>query len=305
MQDISLQGQVAIVTGAGGGLGRSYALALADAGAAVLVNDTGGALDGQGGERGAAQSVVDEIVSRGGRAVANTDSVASPDGGEAIVSQAIAELGGVDIVVNNAGILRDRSMGKIDWDDFQSVHDVHLRGSAHVSQPAFRHMREQRHGRFIFIGSSAGTFGNFGQAAYGSAKGGIMSLSGIVAIEGERHGILSNVVCPIARTRMTDSMLDDALDLDPDHVSPLIVYLASRGNTETHQVFSAGGGRFSRVFVGLTDGWFTDSARTTANDIAEHMCDILSTEQFSVPANAADEITALAKRLENPAADSR
>nr|WP_241731712.1 SDR family NAD(P)-dependent oxidoreductase [Microbacterium ginsengiterrae] len=294
-----MQGQVAIVTGAGGGLGRSYALALADAGAAVLVNDTGGALDGQGGERGAAQSVVDEIVSRGGRAVANTDSVASPDGGESIVSQAIAELGGVDIVVNNAGILRDRSMGKIDWDDFQSVHDVHLRGSAHVSQPAFRHMREQRHGRFIFIGSSAGTFGNFGQAAYGSAKGGIMSLSGIVAIEGERHGILSNVVCPIARTRMTDSMLDDALDLDPDHVSPLIVYLASRGNAETHQVFSAGGGRFSRVFVGLTDGWFTDSARTTANDIAEHMGDILSTEQFSVPANAADEITALAKRLEN------
>jgi NAD(P)-dependent dehydrogenase (short-subunit alcohol dehydrogenase family) len=297
VQNISLQGQVAIVTGAGGGLGRSYALALADAGAAVLVNDTGGALDGNGEELGAAQAVVDEIVARGGRAAANSCSVATPEGGEAIVAQAIADLGGLDIVVNNAGILRDRSVGKIDWDDFQSVHDVHLRGSAHVSQPAFRHMREQGHGRFIFIGSNAGTFGNFGQAAYGSAKGAIMSLSGIVAIEGERHGILSNVVCPIARTRMTDSMLDDALDLDPDQVSPLVVYLASRENAMTHQIFSAGGGRFSRVFLGLSEGWFTNET-TTATDIAEHLDEIISTARFSVPSSAADEVAALIARIE-------
>ncbi|MGF2949896.1 SDR family NAD(P)-dependent oxidoreductase [Microbacterium alcoholitolerans] len=296
MHDISLQGQVAVVTGAGGGLGRSYALALADAGAAVLVNDTGGALDGQGGERGAAHAVVDEIVARGGHAAANTDSVATPEGGEAIVAHAIAELGDIDIVVNNAGILRDRSVGKIDWNDFQSVHDVHLRGSAHVSQPAFRHMREKGYGRFVFIGSNAGTFGNFGQAAYASAKGGIMSLSGIVAIEGERHGILSNVVCPIARTRMTDSMLDDALDLDPDHVSPLIVYLSSRENTATHQIFSAGGGHFSRVFLGLTDGWFADE-KSTAGAIAEHFDDIVSTGHFSVPGSAAEEVAALAARI--------
>lgn len=300
MQNISLQGQVAIVTGAGGGLGRSYALALAKAGAAVLVNDTGGALDGNGCERGAAQAVVDEIVSSGGRASASTHSVATPEGGEAIVAQAIADLGGVEIVVNNAGILRDRSIGKIDWDDFQGVHDVHLRGAAHVSQPAFRHMREQGHGRFIFIGSNAGTFGNFGQAAYGSAKGGIMGLSGIFAIEGERHGILSNVVCPIARTRMTDSMLDDSLDLDPDHVSPLIVYLASRENVATHQVISAGGGRFSRVFLGLAEGWFTDTT-TTAAAIAEHIDDILSTESFSVPGTAAEEIAALIAQIEDSA----
>lgn len=302
MQDISLQGQVAIVTGAGGGLGRSYALALADAGAAVLVNDTGGALDGNGGERGAAQAVVDEIVSLGGTASASAHSVATPEGGEAIVAQAIADLGGLDIVVNNAGILRDRSIGKIDWDDFQSVHDVHLRGSAHVSQPAFQHMREQGHGRFIFIGSNAGTFGNFGQAAYGSAKGAIMGLSGIFAIEGERHGILSNVVCPIARTRMTDSMLDDSLDLDPDHVAPLVVYLASRENVATHQVISAGGGRFSRVFLGLAEGWFTETT-TTAAEIAEHFDDILSTAQFSVPGSAAEEIAALIQRIEDSAAE--
>lgn len=302
MQDISLQGQVAIVTGAGGGLGRSYALALADAGAAVLVNDTGGALDGKGSEGGAAQTVVDEIVSLGGRASASTHSVATPEGGEAIVAQAIADLGGLDVVVNNAGILRDRSVGKIDWDDFQSVHDVHLRGSAHVSQPAFLHMREHGHGRFIFIGSNAGTFGNFGQAAYGSAKGGIMSLSGVFAVEGAKHGILSNVVCPIARTRMTDSMLDDSLDLDPGHVSPLVVYLASRENAATHQVISAGGGLFSRVFLGLTEGWFTDTT-TTAGEIAQHFDDILSTAQFSIPGSAAEEIAALLARIESSAAE--
>ncbi len=301
MHDISLQGQVAIVTGAGGGLGRSYALALADAGAAVLVNDTGGALDGKDGERGAAQAVVAEIVSRGGQASASTHSVATPKGGEAIVAQAIADHGGLDIVVNNAGILRDRSIGKIDWDDFQSVHDVHLRGSAHVSQPAFVHMREQCHGRFIFIGSNAGTFGNFGQAAYGSAKGGVMGLSGVFAVEGERHGILSNVVCPIARTRMTDSMLDNSLDLNPGHVSPLVVYLASRENAVTHQIFSAGGGRFSRVFLGLTEGWFTDTT-TTAAGIADHLDDILRTAQFSVPGSAAEEVTALIARLEDSTA---
>lgn len=298
MQDVSLRDQVAIVTGAGGGLGRSYALALADAGAAVLVNDTGGALDGKGAERGTAQAVVEEIVDRGGRATASAHSVATPEGGEEVVAQAVSDFGRVDIVVNNAGILRDRSIGKIDWDDFQAVHDVHLRGSAHVSQPAFRHMRAQEHGRFIFIGSNAGTFGNFGQAAYGSAKGAIMSLSGIFAIEGQRHGIVSNVVCPVARTRMTDSMLDDNLALDPDHVSPLVVYLASRENTVTHQVFSAGGGQFSRVFMGLTGGWFGGTRPTTATAIAEHIDEILSSERFSIPASAAEEVDALIARLE-------
>jgi len=301
MQNISLLGQVAIITGAGGGLGRSYALALADAGAAVLINDTGGALDGKGEARNAAQAVADEIIARGGRATANTDSVATPAGGEAIVAQAISDFGRLDIVVNNAGILRDRSIGKIDWDDFQSVHDVHLRGSAHISQPAFRHMRENGYGRFVFIGSNAGTFGNFGQAAYGSAKGAIMSLSGIFAIEGERHGILSNVVCPVARTRMTDSMLDDALELDPDQVSPLVVYLASRESAVTHQVFSAGGGRFSRVFTGLTEGWFAGGRPTAVSAIADHIDDILDTEQYSIPGSAADEITELIARIEGSA----
>ena len=297
MQDHPLKDSVAVVTGAGGGLGRSYALALADAGASVLVNDTGGALDGGGGQNAPAQLVVDEIVARGGRAAASPHSVATPEGGEAIVARAIDEFGRVDIVVNNAGILRDRSIGKIDWEDFQSVHDVHLRGSAHVSQAAFRHMREQQHGRFIFIGSNAGTFGNFGQAAYGSAKGGIVSLSGVFAIEGERHGILSNVICPIARTRMTDSMLDDELDLEPEHVSPLIVYLASRDCGISHQVFSAGGGRFSRVFTGLTDGWFAGEQSATAGDIAAHMDEILTTERFSVPGSAAEEIAELVARI--------
>lgn len=297
MEDISLNGRVAVVTGAGGGLGRSYALALAAAGAAVLVNDTGGALDGQGGAQAAAQAVVDEIVALGGRAAASTASVATPEGGEEIIAQALSELGGVDIVVNNAGILRDRSIGKIEWDDFHKVHDVHLRGSAYVSQPAFRHMRSQGYGRFIFVGSNAGTFGNFGQAAYGSAKGGAVGLSGVFAIEGERHGILSNVVCPIARTRMTDSMLEDELDLDPDHVSALVVYLASSSCGVTHQVFSAGGGRFSRVFTGLTEGWVTHADHASAADIARNLDQIMDLSRFSVPGSAHDEVAGLVESL--------
>lgn len=296
MHDTTLEGRVAVVTGAGGGLGRSYALALAAAGAAVLVNDTGGSLDGAGTGT-AAQAVVDEIRAAGGRAAASMTSVATPEGGEEIIAQAIDELGGVDIVVNNAGILRDRSIGKIEWDDFHLVHDVHLRGSAYVSQAAFRHLRSQQYGRFIFIGSNAGTFGNFGQAAYGSAKGGAAALSGIFAIEGERHGILSNVVCPIARTRMTDAMLGDDVDLDPDHISPLIVHLSSAACTVTHQVFSAGGGRFSRVFTGLSDGWYAPAEGASAALIAENMDRVLDTGGFVVPASAADEVADLVEKL--------
>ena len=159
-------------------------------------------------------------------------------------------------------------------------------------------MRERGYGRFIFIGSNAGTFGNFGQAAYGSAKGGIMSLSGVVAIEGHRHGILSNVVCPLARTRMTDTVLGDSVILDPEQVSPLVVYLASRESSITHEVFSAGGGRFARVFLGLTDGWFAGLAPTTPVGIAEHLDEILRTDTFTVPASASEEIAALIARIE-------
>ena len=297
MTHISLDDRVAIVTGAGGGLGRAYALELARHGAAVVVNDTGAALDGTGPQLSAAQAVVDEITAAGGSAVACDASVATEEGGETIVAAAVEAFGRVDVVVNNAGILRDRTFGKIDWSDFEAVHAVHLRGSAYVSQPAFRWMREQGYGRFVFVSSNAGTFGNFGQSAYGSAKAGIIGLSNVIAIEGQRAGILSNVVCPVARTRMTESILDgDALD--PAHVAPLVAFLGSEANTQTHMVFSAGAGHFARVFTGLTAGWSADPGKqATACDIAAHIEQVLDTSAYTVPMSAGDELDGLADHI--------
>lgn len=295
---VSLAGRVAIVTGAGGGLGRAYARELAAAGAAVLVNDTGRSLDGTGDASSAAQAVVDEIRSSGGDAAASTISVSTPEGGEAIVQQAVDAFGRVDIVISNAGILRDRSIGKIDWEDFHAVHDVHLRGSAYLSQPAFRLMKAQGYGRFVFVGSNAGTFGNFGQAAYGSAKGGVVSFSGVLAIEGEKYGVLSNVICPMARTRMTEAILDDEFDLGPQHVAPLVVFLASEQCRVTHQVISAGGGSFARVVSGLTEGWVVPPGeRASADEIARHIDAIVDVSSFEVPLSASDELALLRARL--------
>ncbi|MCL3819842.1 SDR family NAD(P)-dependent oxidoreductase [Aeromicrobium wangtongii] len=298
MSSISLTDRVAVVTGAGGGLGRIYALALARAGAAVVVNDTGGALDGGSGQTSPAQSVVDEILAAGGAAIASTTSVATPEGGEAIVDTAVEAFGSLDIVVNNAGILRDRSFAKIDWDDFHAVHDVHLRGSAYVSRPAFRKMQEQGYGRLVFVSSNAGTFGNFGQSAYGSAKAGIIGLSGVLAIEGARSGVLSNVVCPIARTRMTEGIFESDSAYAPEQIAPLVVYLASEACTQTHMVVSAGGGHFSRVVTGLSEGWTgAPDEPVTAEDVATHIEQILDTSQISVPMSAADELQGLSDRL--------
>ena len=298
MSSISLADRVAVVTGAGGGLGRAYALELAARGAAVVVNDTGGSVDGSTASTTPAQAVVDEVVAAGGRAVASTDSVATAEGGEAIVATAVEAFGRVDVVVNNAGILRDRSFAKVDWDDFRAVHGVHLQGAAYVSRPAFRRMQEQGYGRLVFVASNAGTFGNFGQSAYGSAKSGVVGLSNVLAIEGARSGVLSNVVCPIARTRMTEAILagdEDAGDAyGAEHVAPLVAYLASEACRETHMVFSAGAGHFARVMTGLTTGWGVVSGEpATAEDIAVHVEQILDPTHFSLPMSAADELQVL------------
>ncbi|WP_229052388.1 SDR family NAD(P)-dependent oxidoreductase [Aeromicrobium sp. Leaf350] len=303
MSALSLANRVAVVTGAGGGLGRAYALELARGGAVVVVNDTGGSVDGTAGSTTPAQAVVDEIEAAGGRAVASTDSVATVEGGEAIVATAVETFGRIDVVVNNAGILRDKSFAKLDWDDFRAVHDVHLRGAAYVSRPAFRHMQEQGYGRLVFIASNAGTFGNFGQAAYGSAKTGVIGLSNVLAIEGARAGVLSNVVCPIARTRMTEAILagdpEDADAFGAEHVAPLVAYLSSEACHETHMVFSAGAGHFARVTTGLTSGWGGSGDKpATVEDIALHIEQILDPSDVAHPLSAADELQLLGERRE-------
>lgn len=298
---ISFDGRSAIVTGAGGGLGRSYAIELARRGARVVVNDLGGSVDGTGGGTRAADVVVDEIVTAGGEAVANYESVSTAESGASIVQTAIDSFGRVDIVVNNAGILRDRSFVNMELDEIHAVLDVHLRGAFYVSQPAFRHMKEAGYGRFVFAASNAGILGNFGQANYGSAKMGLVGLSNVLAIEGMKYGIRSNVIAPVARTRMTEDLLGPFADLvDPDQVMPMVVYLCSEANEYTHEMFSAGGGRYARFFVGVNQGWFAGKATVpSVEDIADHLDEIRDISEYQVLGSATDELTLLGQILAN------
>ena len=295
MTDISFIDRVAIVTGAGGGLGKTYALDLASRGASVVVNDLGGATDGTGSDASAAQQVVDEIKAKGGNAVASHDSVSTPEGGEAIVQAALDSFGKIDIVINNAGILRDKTFVKLEFKDLDAVLDVHLKGAFYVSQPAFRVMKENGYGRFVFTASNAGLFGNFGQTNYGAAKMGLVGLSNVLAIEGAKAGIKSNVIAPLARTRMTEDLLGPlAESLQADKVTPMVTYLASETNPYTHEVFSAGGGRYARVFVGLAPGWFGGKgAEISAEDIASNIDQIRAQEGYAVPGSIADELKGL------------
>jgi NAD(P)-dependent dehydrogenase (short-subunit alcohol dehydrogenase family) len=296
--DISFDGRVAIVTGAGGGIGRTYALDLAARGAAVVVNDLGGSVDGKGGSDTAAQKVVDEIKAKGGDAVASYDSVSTPEGGANIVKTAVDAFGKVDIVVNNAGILRDKSFLKLQWDDLDAVLDVHLKGAFYVSQPAFAIMKENNYGRFVFTASNA-TFGNFGQSNYGAAKAGLIGLSNVLAVEGAKNNILSNVIMPIAKTRMTEELLGAMADaFSPESITPMVTYLCSEACTTTHGAYSAAGGRYARVFTGLAPGWFAGKgAAVTAEDIATHIAQIEAQEGYIVPNSTTDEIMAVAGLL--------
>jgi NAD(P)-dependent dehydrogenase (short-subunit alcohol dehydrogenase family) len=291
MADVGFDGQVAIVTGAGGGLGREHALLLAHRGARVVVNDLGGAVDGTGGDAGPAQRVVDEIVAAGGEAVADTNSVGTPEGGAAIVQTAIDAYGRVDILVNNAGILRDKSFHNLTPDLTEPVFDVHLRGAFHVTQPAYKLMRDQNYGRIICTSSSAGLFGNFGQANYGAAKMGLVGLTNVLAVEGAKFNIKANAIAPSAGTRMTEEIFGAELSkqLDPALVSPVVVFLAHEDCPVTGHVYSVGAGRVARVFVGLGPGYF-DGNHLTVEDVRDHFAEIDSTEGFIVPKNAFEEI---------------
>jgi NAD(P)-dependent dehydrogenase (short-subunit alcohol dehydrogenase family) len=299
VSEITFDGRVAIVTGAGGGLGRTYALELARRGAQVVVNDLGGSVNGEGGDDAAAQKVVDEIKAAGGEATANYDSVSSPEGGESIVKTAVDAYGKVDVVINNAGILRDKSFAKMSWEDLDLVLDVHLKGAFYVSQPAFKVMKENGYGRFVFTSSNSGVFGNFGQANYGAAKMGLVGLSNVLAIEGAKAGIASNVVCPVAGTRMTEELLGDfAKLLKPETVTPLVTFLASEACTFTHEAFSAAGGRYARVFVGLAPGWYGGKESiATAEDVLDHIDEIENQEGYIVPTQSGDEMGPLLTTL--------
>jgi len=297
MADIGFDGKVAIITGAGGGLGREHALELARRGARIVVNDLGGSVSGDGGDVGPAQAVVQEIVALGGEAVADTNSVATPEGGEAIVKSAVDAFGTVDIVVNNAGILRDKSFQNLDQAMIEAVIQVHLLGAFYVTQPAYRIMREKGYGRIVSTSSNSGILGNFGQSNYGAAKMGLVGLTRVLAIEGRKHNIKANAIAPVALTRMTEDMFGDVGQaLDPGLVSPLVAYLSSEACEVSGEVYSAAGGIISRFFIGLTPGYY--NPKLTAEDIAENLAEIRDDAGYTVPRDNNDEIKKIVSTIQ-------
>lgn len=300
---IDFTDQVAIVTGAGRGLGRLYALGLAERGAAVVVNDLGGSVAGEGADASVADQVVAEIRAAGGRAVASHDSVATPEGGAAIVQSALDEFGRVDAVVSNAGIYEMLPFEELTADHWRRMLTVHLDGSFYLAQPAYRAMMEQGYGRFVFISSSGGAFGIPYASHYAAAKAGIVGLSNNIAIEGAGHGILSNTVMPYGHSRMADFGGEPTpgslrARIDPELVVPLAVFLASRACELTHQNYSACAGRYARVFMGAADGWFAETGSApTADDLLAHLDDLSAIEPFTVPGSLVDEMAVVAQHL--------
>lgn len=314
MQDIRFDQQVVIITGAGGGLGRHYALELARRGASVVVNDLGGAFDGKGGGNAMADQVCEEIRAAGGKAVPNYDSVASAAGGEAIVRTALDAFGKVDIVINNAGHLRNAAFGEIPQSDLDSLIEVHLKGAFYVSQPAFKVMKQQGYGRFLFTASGAGYFGNPEQAAYAAAKTGMLGLMNVVAIEGAAHGIKANALLPSAASRMIEAMKPEHRAhyesvfrdlaplvknaIDPQYVMPLVLYLVSAACESTHSTYTASWGRFARVFVGPGLGWAGPrEVPATPEQVAAHWAQINDPAGFTELSQLNDEYAALAQRF--------
>jgi NAD(P)-dependent dehydrogenase (short-subunit alcohol dehydrogenase family) len=289
---LGYDGKVVIITGAGGGLGRQHALLLASRGALVVINDLGGSIDGSGSDKGAAEHVVDEIKAAGGEAVADTNSVATPEGGAAIVQTAIDAYGKVDVVINNAGILRDKSFHNMTPELLNPVLDVHLKGAFHVTQPAWVLMREQGYGRIISTSSAAGVFGNFGQTNYGAAKMGLVGFTRVLAQEGAKYNIKANAIAPLALTRMTENLMGGAFGdkLAPGLVSPLVAYLAHEDCPVNGQLFSVGGGRVAHVFIAETQGYFKEDL--ALEDVRDNWATITEREGYAVP-NGLPEETAM------------
>jgi len=305
---IDFNDQVVVVTGAGRGLGRLYAIDLAARGAAVIVNDLGGTMVGDGADASVADEVVDEIRKAGGTAVASHASVDSRDGAASIIGTAVAEFGRVDAVVSNAGIFETLPLEQLSPAQWERMLRVHLDGAFHLSQAAYPVMRAQGEGRFVFISSSAGLFGQPNSAHYAAAKAGIVGLANVVAIEGAAHGILANCVLPFGYSRMVSETVGDRDVLEPEPgflhaiepelVVPIVVFLASRACTFTHHAYSACAGRFARVFIGLADGWVApNDSMPTADDIAAHLDEVAATEPHSVPTSIFDEVMQVSARL--------
>ena len=314
MKQVDFSGRVAVVTGAGGGLGRTYALELARRGASVVVNDLGCTFDGTESTTTMADEVVDEISAAGGRALASYDSVTSAKGGEMIVNTALESFGRVDVLINNAGTLRNADFDELPDDTIDAMLDVHLKGAFYVTRPAFRAMKAQQYGRIIFASSSAGLFGNEQQSAYGAAKAGLVGLMNVVSLEGAPFNIKCNALAPTAQSRMgaamSDSLMEKSAQLfgslgqnlgntdQPEFVTPLVTYLASELCQSSHAIYSAALGRYARIFLGVCDGWMGPrNTPASAEDIAEHFDQINDNGRFTEIGQLLDEFTLINSQL--------
>ncbi len=306
-EKIDFSGKVAIITGAGGGLGRTYAIELAKRGAKVVVNDLGGATNGTGSSTTPAQKVVDEIRSFGGEAVANYDNVATKQGGENIVKCAIDNFGRIDIVINNAGILRDKSFVKMDEDKWHGVLDVHLHGAYHVTRPAFLKMKEQGYGRIIFTTSAAGLYGNFGQANYSAAKLALVGFMNTLKEEGERYNVKVNTIAPLAASRLTQDIFPKEL-LDkarPEYVTPLVLYLVSEECEVTGAIYNAGLGTYNRVVLGTGAGVMLSKQGEVPSPelIKDNFSLISNLKEFKVYKNLTEQLSDLLQSMTKKAPD--
>lgn len=298
---LDFRGRTVLITGAGAGLGRACALEFGRRGANVVVNNPVRP-DAAAAGTDKAAAVAEAIADAGGCALPNRDDVRTPGGGEALVRAALGSFGSLDVVVHAAGRLRDRSASRMSPEEVHDVLDVHLGGAFHLALPAYRAMRDGSGGCFLFLSSAAGIFGNPGQANYAAAKMGLLGLSSVLALEGARHGIRSNVVSPYARTETTQEFLDGlGLEVTPEQVTPLLVALCASGSTVTQRVLSAGGGHFAPIVVGLGEGWTAPGGHPSAEDVLDHMDRILEPGELRFPREAREEIQDLVERLSGSA----
>lgn len=303
MGNIRLDGKVAVVTGAGGGLGREHALLLASRGAKVVVNDLGGAVDGTGAGKSMADQVVDDIKKAGGDAAANYDNVATADGGRSIIETAVKSFGRIDILINNAGILRDKSFSNMSEEMWDAVCAVHLKGAYNCTKAAYELMKAQSYGRIVFTTSGTGLFGNFGQTNYGAAKLGLVGFAKSLRQEGIKYNIHCNTIAPIAMTRMTESLMQGVpSDLfAPELVSPLVAYLVSDDCSINGEVFVVGGGMVARAFIGETTGAYTNPKKSapTPEWISDNIDKIMDTEGYTIPNTVQDDTMKVVQLMQN------
>jgi NAD(P)-dependent dehydrogenase (short-subunit alcohol dehydrogenase family) len=304
---ISFEGKSVIVTGAGAGLGRAYALELGRRGASVVVNDAGVAVDGSGSSQQLAEEIAEEIRALGGRAATSYSFVGTQEAADEIVGTALDAFGRLDAVISNAGNLINAPFAEVTLEDYERLMTTHLDGSFWLAQRAYRAMSQGDGGRIVLISSGSGIFGRIVQSAYGAAKAGILGLTRVIALEGEEHGILANAILPTALTRMAGTgkstpELEAALGgigsrLIPENVVPLAVYLASDACTTTGDLYSAVAGRYARVVIGLTEGWFGGDEPATVEELAEHWDEVRASRNITQPAHLHDELVGVAERF--------